>query len=263
MKLIIKYLFILIAFLTLSCNSKPENSISPNIDFSYDIDSNGVVVFKNLSESKGNFRWDFGDSTFSTDFSPNHQYFINGEYKVNLSSEGVNMSKNVIITNSNKISSVQEVSDYFGSNYSNNSMILTNLGEISYIINEDVGKITYSQTRAFYNINSKYLYLSHWGVRTANNKLILVEPEGRIEKNEIKSFLKPILSFRNMRILNNSSIIYLEENQGVWEFTKLVKNRLTGKYTGKFISTSADKTIYNVQFNFTDIYVPFTLTDVP
>lgn len=263
MKLILKYLFISIAFLSLSCNSKSENSISPNIDFSYDIDTNGIVLFKNLSESKGNFRWDFGDSTSSTDFSPNHQYFINGDYKVNLSSGGINTSKNVVITNSNKISSAQEVSDYFGSNYSNNSMILTNLGEISYIINGDVGKISYSQNKAFYNINSKYLYLSHWGVITANNKLILVEPEGRIEKNEIKSFLKAILSFRNMRILNNSSTNYLEEKEGTWEFTKLVQNRLTGKYTGKFITTSVDKTIYNVQFNFTNIYVPFTLTNVP
>ena len=43
-----------------------------------------TVDFSNLSEFATSYAWDFGDGTFSVDFSPTHVYSAEGNYNVSL-----------------------------------------------------------------------------------------------------------------------------------------------------------------------------------
>jgi len=68
------------------------------VDFTYNVDGDeylldyyvvSTVKFNNTSAKTGNFVWDFGDGTTSTEASPTHKYEAAGNYKVTLTLEGV------------------------------------------------------------------------------------------------------------------------------------------------------------------------------
>lgn len=66
---------------------------NPDVDFTYEVDGDeyhydfyvvSTVKFNNTSTASGNFTWDFGDGTTSTEVSPTHKYESAGIYKVRL-----------------------------------------------------------------------------------------------------------------------------------------------------------------------------------
>ena len=59
----------------------------PKADFTYSNLGGYSVSFTNGSINSGNYYWDFGDGSFSTDFSPVHNFSIGGNYSVKLISE--------------------------------------------------------------------------------------------------------------------------------------------------------------------------------
>lgn len=68
------------------------------VDFTYNVDGDeylldyyvvSAVKFNNTSAKTGNFVWDFGDGSTSTEASPVHKYEAAGNYKVTLTLEGV------------------------------------------------------------------------------------------------------------------------------------------------------------------------------
>ena len=76
----------------------PEQHFFPNpdVDFTYAVDGDeykydfyvvSSVKFNNTSSASGNFTWDFGDGTTSTEVSPVHKYEKAGIYEVKLTHE--------------------------------------------------------------------------------------------------------------------------------------------------------------------------------
>lgn len=59
---------------------------SPNASFEYS--ANGTSVFFFNNSTLGEFKWEFGDGTSSTDASPNHNYSSSGTYEVCLTTTG-------------------------------------------------------------------------------------------------------------------------------------------------------------------------------
>ncbi|MGM9860321.1 MAG: PKD domain-containing protein [Muribaculaceae bacterium] len=81
-----------------------ENYVDPgyypsaDVDFTYNVDGDqytldyyvvSTIQFNNTSAKTGNFVWDFGDGTTSTEANPTHKYDVAGNYKVTLTLEGV------------------------------------------------------------------------------------------------------------------------------------------------------------------------------
>jgi PKD repeat protein len=56
----------------------------PVARFSSTLQQQGAISFFNESQYGLNYRWDFGDNSYSTDQSPTHQYKRNGNYTVML-----------------------------------------------------------------------------------------------------------------------------------------------------------------------------------
>ena len=76
----------------------PDEQFFPNPDvaFTYEIEGDqytydyyvvSTIKFNNTSSASGNFVWDFGDGTTSTEVSPTHKYEKAGLYKVTLTHE--------------------------------------------------------------------------------------------------------------------------------------------------------------------------------
>ena len=66
---------------------------NPDVDFTYAVDGDeyqydfyvvSTIKFNNTSSASGNFTWDFGDGTTSTEVSPTHKYERAGLYQVKL-----------------------------------------------------------------------------------------------------------------------------------------------------------------------------------
>ncbi len=66
---------------------------NPDVDFTYSVSGDqypydfyvvSTIQFNNTSVASGNFTWDFGDGTTSTEFSPTHKYDTAGLYRVTL-----------------------------------------------------------------------------------------------------------------------------------------------------------------------------------
>lgn len=66
---------------------------NPDVNFTYEVDGDeyhydyyvvSTIQFHNTSSASGNFTWDFGDGTTSTEVSPTHKYESAGLYKVRL-----------------------------------------------------------------------------------------------------------------------------------------------------------------------------------
>lgn len=66
---------------------------NPDVDFTYNVVGDeykydyyvvSTIQFNNTSSASGNFTWDFGDGTTSTEVSPTHKYSTAGIYKVKL-----------------------------------------------------------------------------------------------------------------------------------------------------------------------------------
>ncbi len=66
---------------------------NPEVDFTYNVEGDqyqydfyvvSTIQFNNTSSASGNFTWDFGDGTTSTEVSPTHKYERAGLYKVKL-----------------------------------------------------------------------------------------------------------------------------------------------------------------------------------
>lgn len=69
----------------------------PDVNFTYNVDGDqysldyyvvSTIKFNNTSAKQGNFVWDFGDGTTSTEASPLHKYDKAGEYTVKLTLDG-------------------------------------------------------------------------------------------------------------------------------------------------------------------------------
>jgi PKD repeat protein len=60
---------------------------TPRVDFSF-TETEGTVVFDNLSDTGTTSEWDFGDGTTSEEFSPTHTYANPGTYDVRLITRG-------------------------------------------------------------------------------------------------------------------------------------------------------------------------------
>ena len=78
-----------------------ENYVDPgfypsaDVDFTYNVSGDqytldyyvvSTIQFNNTSAKTGNFVWDFGDGTTSTEANPTHKYSVAGNYKVTLTS---------------------------------------------------------------------------------------------------------------------------------------------------------------------------------
>lgn len=66
---------------------------NPDVDFTYNVDGDqytmdfyvvSTIQFNNTSSASGNFVWDFGDGTTSTEVNPTHKYEAAGNYRVTL-----------------------------------------------------------------------------------------------------------------------------------------------------------------------------------
>ena len=90
--------------LTGCVDKDPEEHYFPNpdVDFTYNVDGDeyvydfyvvSTIQFNNTSSKTGNFVWDFGDGTTSTEVSPLHKYAKAGVYDVTLTLEGVGTRK--------------------------------------------------------------------------------------------------------------------------------------------------------------------------
>ncbi|WP_373330844.1 PKD domain-containing protein [Salmonirosea aquatica] len=81
---------ILLMYLT-ACDSSPVSQ------FKYKTQEQGIIVFKNESTNAESFRWEFGDSTYSEESNPAHQFAENGKYEVRLSaSNGIDTSTSLL-----------------------------------------------------------------------------------------------------------------------------------------------------------------------
>lgn len=69
----------------------------PDVNFTYSVEGDqytidyyvvSTIQFTNTSAKQGNFVWDFGDGTTSTEASPTHKYDKAGEYTVKLTLDG-------------------------------------------------------------------------------------------------------------------------------------------------------------------------------
>jgi len=102
MKYINKIAFFCLGALALSsCVENDPDYVSfpdPDVNFSYSVDGDAYALdyyvvstirFNNTSAKTGNFVWDFGDGTTSTETSPLHKYDKAGEYTVKLTLDGV------------------------------------------------------------------------------------------------------------------------------------------------------------------------------
>ncbi len=86
---------------TTACVDKdPDQHIFPNpdVDFTYNVDGDeytldfyvvSTVQFNNTSAKSGNFVWDFGDGTTSSEVNPTHKFEKAGIYDVTLTLDGV------------------------------------------------------------------------------------------------------------------------------------------------------------------------------
>ncbi len=70
-----------IALLLLGSCAKPISSFTYNAD---DHRAPSTIVFDNKSEKAESYMWDFGDGTTSTKESPEHKYYLSGNYKITL-----------------------------------------------------------------------------------------------------------------------------------------------------------------------------------
>ncbi len=98
---ILKYIagtFALGLLATACVDKDPDEQFFPNPDvaFTYEIEGDqytydyyvvSTIKFNNTSSASGNFVWDFGDGTTSTEVSPTHKYEKAGLYKVTLTHE--------------------------------------------------------------------------------------------------------------------------------------------------------------------------------
>lgn len=86
---------------TTACVDKdPDQHIFPNpdVDFTYNVDGDeytldfyvvSTIQFNNTSAKSGNFVWDFGDGTTSSEVNPTHKFEKAGTYDVTLTLDGV------------------------------------------------------------------------------------------------------------------------------------------------------------------------------
>lgn len=61
-----------------------QGQVLPEADFEADTSNGLTVQFTDLSQNGNEFKWDFGDGTYSTEYSPAHTYSSAGNYNVNL-----------------------------------------------------------------------------------------------------------------------------------------------------------------------------------
>lgn len=64
---------------------------APTAEFNYMMDSvnNLLYHFTNISRGMGDYEWDFGDGTMSTDSNPSHEYQMGGIYDVSLRASNI------------------------------------------------------------------------------------------------------------------------------------------------------------------------------
>ena len=83
-------LFVIIVLMVVSC-AKPLAKFVIEAD---DKRAPSKIVFTNSSEKAESYLWDFGDGNTSTEESPEHKYFLSGQYTVKLvAKKGKKMSE--------------------------------------------------------------------------------------------------------------------------------------------------------------------------
>lgn len=262
----IKKLFLfshLIAVFFISCKKQIETTpdSEPIADFVFKLNPSGSVSFQNLSKNSLNYKWDFGDSTTSSKVNPEIEYFLNGNYSVELIAENKfgksnRKTKTIEVNNSNAIFDRKQVSDFY---IKTNGNEIQQRGRIEFNINGLGGTIYPSQQPVYYDYSRHYLYLSNWYLRDKNNDFFSFNPEGFILSNRIESFIKAKVQFRSLGIQSVDKKGSLVEIQGKWIISKLSQNRLSGSYVGVFELNTVQKESYDVSFKFYDIYVPFVV----
>lgn len=107
-----------------ACTEKyvdPTDIPSAAVDFTYNVEGDqytidfyvvSTIQFNNTSAKTGNFVWDFGDGTTSTEVSPLHKYAKAGKYEVTLTLEGEgSCTYPLLINDIAPVLSVKEQSD--------------------------------------------------------------------------------------------------------------------------------------------------------
>ncbi|HLO44517.1 MAG TPA: PKD domain-containing protein [Leadbetterella sp.] len=262
----IKKLFLFSHFIVvffISCQNQIETTpdSEPIADFGFRLNPTGSVNFQNLSKNSLNYKWDFGDSTTSSNVDPEIEYFLNGNYSVEFIAENkfgkTNKKTKVIeVNNSNAIFDKKEVRDFYSKTNGNE---IQQRGRIEFNINGLSGTIYPSQLPVYYDYTKRYLFLSYWYLRDKNNDFFSFNPEGFILSNKKESFVNAKIQFRSLGLQSVDKKGSLVEIQGKWIISKLSQNRLTGSYIGVFELNTVQKVSYNVSFKFYDIYVPFVV----
>ena len=99
-------LLLLISAIFSSCK-KDEPTPKPTAEFTYTLQDNGMVYFKNVSTNATTYKWDFGNNGTTTEKEPFYKYNQNKTYQVSLTATGNGGSdvivKSVTINNINLI----------------------------------------------------------------------------------------------------------------------------------------------------------------
>ena len=245
-------------------------------DFTYWTENtcNSVIVhFENNSTDILSYGWNFGDNTGSQEFSPTHEFTVNGTYPVTLSvnnSECANfmpISKNVVVTIPEPVVITLPYSEDFDS-YTASTTVATGVEPCSWeLLQEDVPMTDENRPQLIYNSN--YTHSGDYSLRLKYRGIYAMPPLSEdipLEHLKLEMYLQQTKAYYALEV-------------GIWEDDSLFvpvatfNNSTTGmelvecdfsNYTGNsrriaFRNIPAGNNTYNYSYNFID---DITLTEM-